>query len=233
MILALDPGLTACGWALFSDSRLVDFGVITTSVVDKVAPVAEQDIARVRGLMDLIAGAVERNAAEVEAIYLEGFTAARAFRAAKAQALVLGAIAGLAREFQAEVRSVSPQRVKKLAEDAVAQAQATVKPLRAQLREVEDQIPRALTQLDRVALEWKRDAIRKDLLPLERARGKAEKAAIVDAVIMLHPEIEERLLRFRGKAEHAADAIAIYHAANGSTARPAPRRPVERQGSLL
>lgn len=245
MILALDPGLAACGWALFDDGALIDFGVITTAAADSKAPVAEQDIARARGLMDLISGNVRKAGAALaegdvrrlgrrilEAIYLEGFTAARGYRAAKAQALVLGAIAGLAREFDSEVRSVSPARVKKLADDACVAAQATVKPLRVELRDIDAQIPRAVTQLDRTALEWKRDAVKKQLAPLERARAKAEKGAIIDAVIALHPAIEDRLLKFKRHAEHAADAIAIYHAAADGPVVRAPRL-VERQGSLL
>ena len=246
MILALDPGLAACGWALFADGgRLVDFGVVVTQAIDSAAPVAEQDIARARGLMDLIAGNVRRVGAELaagdvallgrpilSAIFLEGFAAARAFRAAKAQALVLGAIAGLAREFNAEVRSVSPMRVKKIAEDAVAAAQATCKPYRAQVRELEAEIERAITESDKVALRWKLEAVQAVLAPLERARNRAEKQAVIGAVVALHPEVEDRLLKFRGKAEHAADAIAIYHAAAGSPP-PARRAPLERQGSLL
>lgn len=253
MILALDPGLAACGWALFAAGRLLEFGVITTSAGEEAAPVAEQDIARVRGLMDLISGHVRRVAADLaeadvtrlglpilEAIYLEGFAAARSYRAGKAQALVLGAIAGLAREFSAEVRAVSPQRVKKLADDAVAKAQATVKPLRAQLRQLTEELGRGVTSADKATTQAQIDALQLELKPLEAARARAEKAAIVAAVVALHPEASNKLAALGRKAEHAADAIAIYWAATDVQAAAVAagsrlRRGMgdSRQGSLL
>lgn len=204
--LALDPGWNM-GWAIFLDGQLAKTGVIIMPPPkDDSALQAELNSRRCQSLASELVKLGQLHGPFANVV-MEGFGAGKSYQAVSGQNQVLGVVSAVALSWGLRIRMVSPQAVKKVAAGEIEWVRLKVKPLRARLRELNDN-PEAAVECG-VDVKAEIARIEAELAPLERQRAKAEKAAIIAFAERKHPRFD--FGAYGARAEHVADAVAIYH----------------------